>query len=182
MVGLVWCGDWKGKRKTPGVLGWVLGGLVFEGPTCNILNTQPIGRILNIPTSVSQRNSYEHWEIIRPCQCQASYYIATTIRTVYTWVQTIESMRFNFLWLFTFHFTCSTQKLLWYVGRFKEERAIKFHSSKKTRHRAWRTVMVYTPFYLFFPWPLQILSYLPSQLRYFSFNDYLIFLLVLVLK
>lgn len=116
-VGLVW---WLKKEEKNTWYAWLsIRRFCFWGSNMQYTQHPSYWRILNIPTSMSQRKPYKYWEIVRLCQCQASYYIARLNRPLCTRVQTIESMGLYFLWLFTFHFTCSAQKLLWYVGRFK---------------------------------------------------------------
>ena len=129
---------------------------------------------MNIPVWMLRRKSCKCWEIVRLCQCQASYYIASS-ELYELRVPTIRIKMFNFLCLLNFHFTCCIQKLLWCGRRLKKERAIKLHSSKKIliHHRGLGTGHGLSSFLPFF-WPLQVLSYLPTKWRYFAFNDYLL--------
>lgn len=87
------------KKSTTGVLAWVLEGLVFEGPMCNILTIHPVGRALGISTSIHRGNN-KHGAIVRLCHYGASYHIKTIIRLYVLRVPIIKPRWFNLLSLF----------------------------------------------------------------------------------
>ena len=101
LVGLFSGGVWKRKKNktTTGVLAWVLEGLVFESPMCNILIIYPVSRALGIPTSIHRGNN-KHGEIVRLCHYGASCYIKTIIELYVLRVPIINPMWFNLLPLF----------------------------------------------------------------------------------
>ena len=136
----------RGRKKpsTTGVLAWVLEGLVFEGPMCNILIIYPVGRALGIPTSI-HRVSNKHGEIVRLCHYGASYYIKTIIELYVLRVPIIKPMWFNLLPLFNLN-VVSRNTPRWET--FKEW-AVKLYVQNRYILKAKEWVMAYDPFYFF---------------------------------